>query len=575
MSFFAELKRRNVYRVAAAYAVVAWFLIQLASILFPTFEAPQWVMKVFIALLGFGFPAALVLAWAFEVTPEGIKRTEDIGPNEPPSAAPRSYRGITALIVITALLAGALFVYSRRSESRGNASTDKSIAVLPLVNQSGDPAQEYFSDGLSEELINGLGQIRELRVIGRNSSFHFKNRDADSRAVGQALGVAHLLEGSVRKAGDRVRISVQLVDVADGSQRWSESYDRELKDIFAVQVEIAKSIAAQLRMALLGSEATATGRPSNGNINAYNAYLQGTYHVFSGDLDGLAKAIEFFEEAIRLDPRYADAFAFKALAWSQIGYLNGAKGAGAFEQARHAAKAALAINPNLPRGRGMLAYVHINADWDLKAAEVELGRIPDASLSAPHVMAIVRSSQGRTEEAIELENQALLRDPANATFLSVLGTFYLEGGRYEEAATALKKSLALRPGASGVHFNLVEVALFQNEVELALREAKAEPPGPFHDAANALAQSASGDRGAAEASLAKLIETYGEVAPFRIAGVYAYRKESEQMFAWLDRAYALHDPRLIRLISDPLLRPYRADARFVALAEKLRLPVSK
>ncbi len=210
--FFAELKRRNVYKVAVAYAVVGWLVMQIAATVVPALHLPGAVTSAVVLLTILGFPIALVLAWAFELTPEGIKRTEDIAPNE--SARPRTRRKSTALIVLAAVLAAALLAYNFVRTKNAGATGEKSIAVLPLVNQSGDPTQEYFSDGLSEELINGLGQIRELRVIGRNSSFHYKGKSDDSRAVGLALGVAHLLEGSVRKAGERVRISVALVDAA-------------------------------------------------------------------------------------------------------------------------------------------------------------------------------------------------------------------------------------------------------------------------------------------------------------------------------------------------------------------------
>ena len=576
--FFAELKRRNVYKVAIAYAVVAWLLIQAASILFPTFEAPAWVMKVFVAVVLLGFPIALIIAWAFEITPEGIVRAEDVLPNE--SSMRQTGRKLTAIIVALGFAALGLLLFqmfrpTSASTARTAPMSDKSIAVMPLVNQSGDPAQEYFSDGLSEELINGLGQIHELRVIGRNSSFHFKGKSDDSRAVGQALGVANLIEGSVRKSGDRLRVSVQLVDVSNGSQRWSQTYDRELKDIFVVQEEIAKSIADQLRVTLLGGELAATGRPSNGNIEAYNAYLQGAYYTWSSNLEGLAKAIGFFEEAIRLDPRYAEAYGLKALAWSQVGYLRGVKGRDAFEQARLAAKAALAITPNLARARGMLAYVYINADWNLPAAEAELERADDKAPNIPHVRAIVRACQGRTDEAIELEQRAIARDPANSIFLFSLGSLLINTGHYDAAESSLRKALELRPEASGVHLLLVQAALLRNETEIALREAEAEPRGTLHDVAFVLAQTASGDRVKADAALKTLIETHGEEVPFRIAGVYGYRKESDKVFEWLERAYALHDPRLIGLLADPLLRPYHSDRRFAALCNKMGLPVPK
>ena len=262
-NFFAELKRRNVYKVAVAYAVVSWLLIQAASILFPTFEAPAWVMKVFVAVLALGFPIALVLSWAFEITPEGIRRGSEIDPSK--SVTPRTGRRIVGLTVVLAVVAAALLAFqllrskiltTTTSSVASIASTisAKSVAVLPLVNTSGDPSNEYFSDGLSEELIAVLAKIPDLKVIGRSSSFLFKGKSADSGAIGQKLGVAHLIEGSVRKQGDRVRIVAELVNAADGRSIWSETYDRELKDVFAVQEEIAKSVAQQMKVKLLGEK---------------------------------------------------------------------------------------------------------------------------------------------------------------------------------------------------------------------------------------------------------------------------------------------------------------------------------
>jgi TolB-like protein/Flp pilus assembly protein TadD len=589
-NFFAELKRRNVYKVAVAYAVIAWLVIQAASILFPTFEVPTLGMKILVFILVAGFIVALVVAWAFEMTPEGMKRTDEVQHEGLPRWSRKKF---VALIAVVATAAAALLVWQlvgipetrdwgvrADAEPGGGRSAaslpeDKSIAVLPLVNQSGDPNQEYFSDGLTEELINGLGKISELRVIGRNSSFHYKGTSADSRAVGLALGVANLLEGSVRKSGDRVRVSVELVDATNGSQRWSQTYDRELKDIFAVQEEISKSIAGQLRITLLGGQVTAAGRPSNGSIEAYNAYLQGAHYTYSGNLEGLTKAIGFFEEAIRLDPGYAEAYALKALAWSQIGYLRGVKGTEGFEQARVAAKAALAITPNLARAHSMLAYLHINADWDLPAAEAELERANDKTPNVGHVLAIVRSCQGRNEEAIQLEKQAIAGDPANSVFLFSLGSFLLDAERFDEARSALRKAIELRPEASGVHLLLVQAALFRHEADVAVRESELEPRGPLHDVAIALVLAAGGERVKADNALRALIQAHGEEVPFRVAGVYGYRKEPDKVFEWLERAYALHDPRVIRLLADPLLRPYHSDPRFAALGQRIGLPIPK
>ncbi len=574
-NFFAELKRRNVYKVAVAYAVVGWLLVQVATQVFPFFEIPNWAVRLTVLVIVIGFPIALVIAWAFELTPEGIKRTDDAV-----EAPKRHGRSVWIYIVlIGAALSISLFFlgrYTARSGTAAGASiAEKSIAVLPFANQSGDPAQEYFSDGLSEELINGLGQIHELRVIGRNSSFHFKGKSDDSRAVGQALGVGNLLEGSVRKSGDRVRISVQLVEAANGSQRWSQTYDRELKDIFAVQEEIARSVADQLRITLLGGEVAASARPSNGSIEAYNAYLQGQQYNRSGSVEDMAKAIAFHEEAIRLDSRYAEAYAYKALAWGGIASFRGAKGMDALLQARIAAKTALAIKPHLPRARSAMALISMSADWNLGAAEALLEGSNPKTATTSAALSNLRAAQGRVDEALQLQKQAVALDPAFGLYRRNLALRLTLADQLAEAETELRKAVELQPQASGVHFDLVVMAVLRGQPEVAWREAQLESSGVFHDLSIALAQAAGGARAEADAALKVLIEAHGEEAPFRIADVYGYRKEPDKVFEWLERAYALHDPRLITLLADPLLRPYQSDARFAAVCKRIGLPVPK
>ena len=573
-NFFAELKRRNVYKVAVAYAVIGWLLIQIATQTFPFFDIPNWAVRLVVLAIIIGFPIALVLAWAFEMTPEGIARTDVV------STAPKQDGGrawIYVVLIGAALSLGLFFLgrYTAGSAAVSSTHGSKSIAVLPLVNQSGDPAQEYFSDGLTEELINGLGQIPELRVIGRNSSFHFKGKGGDSRAVGQALGVAHLLEGSVRKAGERVRISVQLVDAANSTQRWSHTYDRELKDIFAVQEEIAKSVAAQLRVTLLGSDlAEAPGRPSNGSLEAYNAYLQGQQHSRTGNEENLIKALAYYDEALRIDPRYAEAYSTKSLAWAQLGSFRGAKGTEEFAKARAAAEAALAIKPDLPRARGARAYLHMIADWDLGAAERMLKGLDDRATTG-NMLANVRGFQGRTEEAIRLQNQAVAVDPAFALYRRNLATRLIIAGRLDEAEAEFRKAVELQPQAAAVHFEGAVLALLRGQPETAAREAELETNKVFRLLALALAQAARGDRAQADAALESLINAHGDEFPFRIAGIYCYRQEPDKVFEWLERAFTLHDPRLISLLADPLLQACRADPRFAALCRKVGLPPPK
>ena len=326
-NFFAELKRRNVYKVAVAYAVVGWLLIQAASIILPAFEAPAWTMKILIAALAIGFPLAVVLAWAFEITPEGIVRSDDVSPNE--SITRKTGRKLTATIVVVAVIAAGMFAFQftqvgthlrgvpniQPKADHGRPSgvslpiSEKSIAVLPLVNTSADAANDYFSDGLSEELIAVLAKIPGLKIIGRSSSFLFKGKSDDSRTIGEKLGVTNLLEGSVRKQGDRVRIVAELINAADGRALWSETYDRELKDVFAVQSDIATAVTDQLKIKLLGAPAKSDAAPSNDNLAAYNALQQGTFYFRLSTEEGTRKATEFYGEAIRLDPNYALAHA--------------------------------------------------------------------------------------------------------------------------------------------------------------------------------------------------------------------------------------------------------------------------
>jgi TolB-like protein/Flp pilus assembly protein TadD len=575
--FFAELKRRNVYKVAVAYGVIAWLLIQAGSILFPTFEAPSWVMKIFVALIAAGFVVALIISWGFEMTPQGMKRTGEISPND--RLPYWSRRKFAAVMAVLALAATALLVFKIM---RGTTSADvmapvqdKSIAVLPMVNQSSDPNQEYFSDGLSEELINRLGRIRELRVIGRTSSFHFKGKEDDSRAVGQALGVANLLEGSVRKEGARVRISVALVNALDGSQRWSHSYDRELKDIFALQTEIAQSIADQL-VVTLPRENNETAEPSNQSLDAYNAYLRGEFYFAQFTPESTRRSIEFHAEAVRLDPNYAKACG--ALAWSycRLGFFTGAGGNDAFVRARKAAERALALNPDLALARSALAYVHMNLDWNLTAAEevlrVTMERAPRDSTSKD-VLAILRSYQNRGEEAVGLRREAIQLDPLNVILQGNLVADLTTLGHDDEADELARKALDLEPSAAQIHYLIARIYLMRGQGDAALQEAQLEPVSIYRLTGIALAQVARHDQVAADEALRVLIERHAADNPFRVAIVYASRNEGDKVFEWLERAYNAHDPRVINTAWEELLKPFRPDPRFAAFCQKVGLPV--
>ena len=574
-NFFAELKRRNVYKVAVAYAVVGWLVMQVAATIVPALHLPGAITTGVVVLVLLGFPIALVVAWAFELTPEGIARTDEA------ATAPTGRRGrawIYVVLIGAALSVGLFFLGRYSAGSAGSSSTNagKSIAVLPLVNQSGDPGQEYFSDGLTEELINGLGKMAELRVIGRNSSFHFKGKTGDSRAIGQALGVAHLLEGSVRKAGDRVRIGLQLVNAADGSQRWSETYDRELKDIFAIQEEIAKAVADQLRVRLLGGAPLISSQPSNQNLTAYNFFLQARSEFAKQNADAFTRAISLLDQALALDPGYAEALVLKARALYAIAIQEGIQGRENFEKARAAVRAALALNPDLAGAHAALAYIYIFADWSLSAAEAELAIVRVKDPNVLNNLANLRTIQGRLDESTALRQEVIRLEPLHAPYYTNLAANLLRTERWDEAEAVLRKAIELQPSGRYAHAMLALVAQGRGDLDGALREAELEPLDSRRAGVTAIVRFARGEREQADQALEQLIANFGEQNPLEVAQVYALRREPERMFEWLDRAYQRRQPVLVsNLAGHPFYKPYYSDPRFIALCHKIGVPVPK
>ena len=588
-NFFSELKRRNVYKVAVAYAVVSWLLIQAASILFPTFEAPAWVMKVFVAVLALGFPIALAFSWAFEITPAGIRRESEIDPSK--SITPRTGRRIVGLTVVLAVVAAALLAFqllrskiltTTTSSVASIASTisAKSVAVLPLVNTSGDPSNEYFSDGLSEELIAVLAKIPDLKVIGRSSSFLFKGKSTDSGAIGQKLGVAHLIEGSVRKQGDRVRIVAELVNAADGRSIWSETYDRELKDVFAVQEEIAKSVAEQMKVKLLGEKARSDAVPSNQNPAAHNAILQSDFYFQQQTAESIQKAISFAQEAVRLDPNYALAYAKLSQAWRQFGAsFATANTEEAYEEARKAADKAASLAPDLVEVRKAIGWVSMTPALDFRAAEKEFRRaleLAPGDAGAKNALSYALMAQGRLAEAEQTCREAILLDPLVTTLWYNLGRLAVAAGRYRDAEEMFRKGLEIQPHAARFHTYLAALNILQKNPTAALQHAQLEPDVFWHEYALALVQQTQPDRVAADTALKNFSTKYANNGAYQIAVIHALRKEPDEMFRWLDIAYATHDSGLSQLVITPFVFEYHGDPRFVALCQKLgvQLPSS-
>jgi len=590
LNLFGELKRRNVYKVAITYAVVAWLLIQAASILLPTFEAPAWVMKAFVVLLAFGFVISVMISWAFEATPEGLKRTKDVSPEM--SLPSWSARKFGAFIISLALIAAGLFAFqflrpvgtSRRDvgqieEGRpGGASlsiSQKSIAVLPLLNESGDPKDEYFSDGLSEELIAALAQIRELKVIGRSSSFRFKDRKEESKTIGEKLGVTTLLEGTVRKQGERVRIVAELINAADGIELWTRTFDRELKDIFAVQQEIAAAVASSLKMTLLGANQRPSTDSATSNIEAHNAYLLGHYHFERRNIEDYRKAVSHFDEAIRLDPQYALAYAERSEAWTLIGDLSG-ESKTAWPKARSDAEHAVAIAPALAEAHGALGWVRFFVEWKFAEGLEELRRAKELSPANPtanDLLGRVLPYLGKLDEAEAQARQAVELDPLGFTQNNLARILWFKG-KNDEADKVARRVAELQPTAASSRRWQVLIAVQRGDGETALREAQSEPDEGYRRFLIALAHYVRGDRNAADAALSELIQYGRDTLAYQIAEVYAVRGETDKAFEWLQISYDNHDTGTLAILVDPLLHGLRDDPRYKALVAKMNFPAT-
>ena len=573
-NFFSELKRRNVYKVAVAYLVVSWLLIQAASILLPTFEAPSWVMKAFTVFLALGFVLAVCISWAFEMTPEGMKRTADVSAEEVRSIPYWSKKKFAAFIIGVAVIAAALLGFQLLRAPRSTSISspgNKSIAVLPLLNESGDPKDEYFSDGLSEELIAALAQIRELKVIGRSSSFRFKERKEEPKTIGEKLGVATLLEGTVRKQGDRVRIVAELINAADGIELWTRTFDRELKDIFAVQQEIATAVASSLKVTLLGSDERPSANPKS--TEAHNAYLQGHYYFQRRNLEDFRKAVGHYDEAIRLDPDYALAYAERSESWTLIGDLTG-EGKTGWPKARSDAEKAIAIAPALAEAHAALGWVRFFTEWKFDEGLRELRRAKElapANPTANDLLARCIVYVGQRDEAERQARQAVELDPLATSPRNNLARILWYQGKLDEADAVARKGAELQPNSASSRRWQVLVAIRRGDSQTALREAQAEPDESYRRFELAVAQYARGDRKAADAALADLIAN-NRGLDYQVAQVYAVRGDKEKALEWLQIAFDHHDTGMLALLVDPLLDSLRDDPRFKALITKMNFP---
>jgi TolB-like protein/Tfp pilus assembly protein PilF len=598
---FEQLKQRNVFRVAALYAVVCWLILDPVHVVFHMLDFPIWANQLVVVLMAIGFPAVLIFAWVYEVTPQGLKPTVEI----PHAQSMRRITGRRLDRAIIAVLALALAYFAldkfwiskrlptaqpvapaaqegtQRTNALGTvaAFNPHSIAVLPLVNESGDASQQYFSDGLSEDLITALSQFAGLKVIGRTSSFQFRDAKEDSRRIGAKLGVAHLVEGSVRRAGNVVRVSAELIDTSDGSTQWSDRYDRPYKDLFALQDEITQAVAGALKTHLLLGETAPfrSDRPPNGNLEAYNALLQGKFYVLGNTEADQRKAIEFYTMATQLDSRYALAWSLLSDAWTGLGggYLEGASAQDAYAKARAAADTALALAPDLAEAHSARAYLLQVSDFDWRGAEAEYRRAVELAPNdglAKFFLGQSLATVGQVEKAIELTQEAIATDPLRTNWYNWLANYLRGLNRLDEAERVVRWAITLQPAAESYHQTLTMILIQRGQAKAALDAAQRETAAIWRDVALAQAAQIGSDRKAADETLKNLIDKDANLAAYQITQVYSLRHDADKTFEWLERAWSNRDPGIIYLLYDPFILRYKDDPRFSAFCRRVGLP---
>lgn len=593
MSFFAELKRRNVIKAAGAYVALGWLVVQATDTLAPALNLPDFTLPLVTWIGIVGFPFVLMFSWVYELTPEGIKRESEVDRSQ--SITHVTSRRLDYLIIAMLAVAIGLFVlqYLRPpvaqvpTEAAASAATDvpplaasapapalpdaKSIAVLPFVNMSSDPEQEYFSDGISEELLNLLAQLQDLKVIARTSSFAFKGKDVPIAEIAQTLNVAHVLEGSVRKAGKQLRITAQLIRAADSTHLWSQTWDRPLDDVFAVQDEIAGAVVAQLKIKLLGTAPTVKAV----DPEAYALWMQARQIARQSNAGAYEQALALLQQAVAIDPGYAAAWNAIATTYTNQGGNALRPIDEAYALAREAVARALAADPDLAQAHANLGWIAMRHDGDLAAAARHFERaleLAPAEAAIQGNASTVLQALGRIEEVIAIRTFLVARDPMNPQLRANLGVVYASAGRDDEAIDSYRAALRLAPGYLGMHGAIAAALARQGQFEQALVEAKQEASELRRLTALTAIYHLMGRESEVDATLSELRQKFQGRANLTHAAVYSARNEVDRAFEWLDKAKAQRDPGLYGLTraeSIPEWDNARKDPRWQALLREI------
>ena len=575
--FIQELQRRNVIKSALAYLVVAWLITQVMAILIPTFELPVSLLKTSILVLTLGFPFWLIFSWIYEITPDGLKKTKNVIPEH--SIAGKTSNRLNYVIIASLVIAIGLLIRNSfftpanavNELELATVAIDKSIAVLAFVDMSPEKDQEYFSDGISEEILNLLVKIPELKVISRTSSFSYKGKDVKIKKIGEELHVGHVLEGSIRKAGNTFRITAQLIDANTGVHIWSETYDRDMEDIFMIQDEIATMVTQQLKVSLFGISLTS----AKVNTDAYNLFLQANKVSRQGSSESNTNGIKLIKESIAIDSTYAPA-------WSLLGNLIYSAGTSyaiiprsdALKQGKLAAKKAIALDPEYVFSYMDLAKIEHDS-WNFKEASHLMDkamRLGQNNADVMHVQSHFAVQSGKLDLAITLMLKIIELAPLNEYNKLSLGFYYWLDGQFGKAEESFNKFLFLRPNYS--HGNVlmgdIQLSLGHPEKALVYIEKQNEPFWTLYG--KNLAVYAMGKTQEANDLLEQLITDWGDMAWPNIAYVHAFRSEKDEAFKWLELALKNKDASLFEVLNYPQMRNLWGDPRWNNFINKLDLP---
>jgi TolB-like protein/Tfp pilus assembly protein PilF len=580
-SFFSELKRRNVYKVAVAYAVASWLLIQIATQVFPFFEIPNWAVRLVVLVLIAGFPVALVFSWAFEITPEGIKRESEVEADK--SITHHTGRKIVALTVVLAVIAAGLLAFQlwgpKRSTSKqaDSAIPEKSIAVLPFDSLSEDKSNAFFAEGVQDEILTRLAKVADLKVIARTSTQKFKSAPENLSDIAKQLGVLNILEGSVQKANDQVRVNVQLINAMTNAHLWAEIYDRKLTDIFAVESDIAKTIADTLQAKLSGSEKTAISKKPTENSEAYELYLKGRFFWNKRTAGDMQKAADYYNQATATDPNYALAYAGLAEAYVLFPDYGVASPSEFVPRVKAAAAKALSLDPTLAEPHAALGEAYSYYDYDVAKSIAEFERAIQLNpnyATAHQWFNTPLQMLGNFDRAIAETKRAIELDPLSLIINSDLAFTYLTAHRFDEALAKSRKVLEMDTNFHVARGYLAEALQLKGQLPEAIVEYRKAAGAT--DQSSSLAQLAqgcarAGQRDEAEQILARLLEASRThyVSGYVIAWIYAGLGDKARALEALENAYAQHASELTLVKYDPLFGELHGDPRFEALVQKV------